>query len=149
MRDFQRARVYRAEDYIDSARFITFSTIDECRNYANLIWQNPKIRARFPTACERPLPNILKGKSKTVSYAYWPPYEKITLSRNGQKDYWIIHEIAHIITEREYGQSGDWIKHGPEWVATHLFLVKVMLGTELAQDLTEAFLVEGVKFTHP
>lgn len=148
MRDFQRARVYRAEDYLDESTFLKFSNIRECREYAESIWSNPAIRARFPKACSTEKPPIKQAKtSSQSSQAYWPPHEKVTLSKHGQNDYVVIHELAHIITEREYAKGEDWIKHGPLWADVHLFLVKTMLGRDFYLNVVEAFEMEGVQYT--
>lgn len=149
MRDYQRARVYRAEEYLDVDRFLEFSSIRECNEYAEIVWSNPKIRARFPKACKLEKPHIRESRSKVNSHAFLPPEHTIALSKVGGDltDYAIIHELAHIITENEFTKNDDWILHGPQWVDVLLFLVKTMLGNQFYDDLVEAFLMEGVDFT--
>src|SRR6476469_2473039 len=120
MRDYQRARIYRAEEYLDRNRFVKFSSIEECREYANVVWSAPTLRARFPKALKRKAPPIKVARSKVSNLAYLPPNERVTLCELGWCDYWVLHELAHIITEREFAVKGNRLRHGPLWVDTHL-----------------------------
>ena len=149
MRDFQRARVYRAEDYIDESRYMILSSIQDCIDYASRIWEDPIFRARFPKSSKARIPTIKASKSECQANAYWPPHEKITIPLRLLYDYWVLHELAHIITEREHETDDETrIKHGPEWCDTMLWLVEKYIGKKMAIDLCEAFLIEGVRFNY-
>lgn len=148
MRDGQRSRVYNAEAYIDSKGMV-LGDVDTCTCFAEAVWADPTFQERFPIASKTKPPSISASRSEWGGMYYWPPKEKITISKNSMTDLVLLHELAHSITEREYETTDEnRINHNWQWCDIYLFLIEKFAGKPLAIDLQEAFLVEKVRFTY-
>lgn len=149
MRDFQRAKVYRAEEYVFS-KAMQLDTIQLCEMYTSSVWDDPRFKEKFPRAHKGGPPPVKHSpRMKGGALAYFAPNEKISLSSKGMTDLVVIHEIAHIVVEREHQTDDESrIFHGPEWVDTYIKLTEMFVGRPVAVELTDALLAENVRFTY-
>lgn len=127
-RDSQRSKVYAAEN----ATFTYGQTIpnDGLQKRVNEILDRRPIRARWGA---RSVSAIL-GRG-----GGWAGGGRISLGVSSRNDWMICHELAHILTPRQYAA------HGPEYVGVYLFLVETVLGVEQARALREQFRAKRVK----
>lgn len=146
MRDYQRAKVYRAEEYLLD-RWMELGDIQACIRYAEMVWANPTFQARFPKAYSGNVPKIIPSRGSRYAHAYHPPKERVALPEWAMNDYVLVHELSHIVCEREFATGPKtWIKHGPVWCGVMLFMLELFLGRRVAEDLCEAFVMEGVEY---
>lgn len=141
------SKVYQAESLISWGQDdIGF---DKSVSLISDIWNKKEFKAAFPKAAERPAPIVQKGRRGWHPTAHLGKEEKIVLPPNWRNISTVLHEVAHIVTEREYAIDEDWHFHSWRWCQTLLFLITLILGEKEASDMTIAFVMEGVKFHGP
>jgi len=124
MRDFQRARLYRAErEALGEDPWMKRLSFEECR-------QLVQSAARYVRG---PVPKVVYYARR---YATASAHE-IILPRWAWIPWIVLHEYAHLLT-----RDG----HGPEFAGTYLRLVRRFMGKEAADALRKAYRLCRVKY---
>jgi len=125
MRDFQRARLYRAEcEAFEPRPWAKELSLEECR-------QLVKKAAKFTCG---PIPEVVDGRGRR--HACGGAY-RIALPRHFRIINIVLHEYTHAIT-----RDG----HGREFARNYLRLVRRFMGKDVANTLKESFRLLGVKY---
>ncbi len=154
MRDSQRKRVYTAE----SAAFPnnpktgepTLPAVSDVDLYVKKVWHSKRVQAAFPRATRTyyGAPTVLDGRGCRKASAI--STHTIKMPRWSRREWVVLHELAHIIVEREYwAQRNEIPAHGWLFCETYLKLVLYMLGREAHDALKASFKAHKVKFTKP
>jgi putative metallohydrolase (TIGR04338 family) len=147
-RDSQRLKLYRAERVLQpiSRRF---SSMEEVNHFATAVWTDDNVRAMFDGIEEERAqwhihPGIKDGRGRKHAggcYAY------VTLPTWARTDHFILHELAHVLTQRICGLNAA--GHGWQFCAIFHRLVQVIMGEHAAAVLKGAFVLHGVKMKPP
>lgn len=129
MRDFQRARVYRAEGRL-AFDLVGMLELDALAGTLRRDFDMP-FRLRFEPGVSRAAASL--------------PGAWIVLGDTRHTRHDLLHEFAHLLAER--GHEGQ--NHGPLWVAVYLELVRRYLGPAPADALLDALDLEGVQWLAP
>lgn len=129
MRDFQRARVYRAEARVDRP----MASMMELDALA------ATLRRDFD------LPFDLRYEPGVTRAAACAPGEWIVLGDVRHTRFDLLHEFAHLVAER--GHEGQ--AHGPLWAAAYLHLVLRYSGPLASGRLRAAMEFERVRWIQP
>lgn len=143
MRDYQRSKVYAAEDRaFGKSKPPEFQTLSECESFAILIvssdyWQSCKGRKRFKLTDGR-------GRRRACYYGRnGSKADRYALPKWARSRWIIIHEFAHGLTDHVH-EDAPW--HGSIFCSHYLSLVRELLGNEAAEKLANSFIEHGVKF---
>lgn len=146
-RDTQRKKVYDAE-VAALGEPKGGLTLVEAGSYATRIMRSPWWDSTHRTLHAgrfRILPKVLRitdgrgrrrGSARTSS-----PNALIKLPRFSRVDWYILHELAHVLTAR---QDEAW--HGRTFARAYILLVQRWMGDEAAGRLRAAFAEHGVKY---
>jgi putative metallohydrolase (TIGR04338 family) len=154
MRDSQRKRVYTAESlaFLTSPKTgePTLPTVDDVDRYVKKVWHSKRVQAAFPRATRTyyGAPTVLDGRGCRKASAI--STHTIKMPRWSRREWVVLHELAHIIVEREYLElRKETAPHGWLFCETYLKLVLYMLGREAHDALKASFKAHKVKFTKP
>lgn len=102
---------------------------------------NPAIRATFGRSACAKVSVYYTGRGASATYTSG----RIRLGTETRSKVIALHELAHIIAGRFFG----WKlieAHGPQFAAVQLYLIRVMLGDAVADNLRAAYELHGVRF---
>jgi len=99
------------------------------------------LQAHFGSGMLNPI-TVLPGHSRRQATAHYF-MSTIKIPKAGRSKFIVLHEVAHILTDRYYGQDTT-EAHGPQFATFLLMLVSHFLGAEDCQDLLAAFARHGV-----
>ena len=143
MRDYQRSKVYAAEDKaFHLSNPPEFKTMEECRAFAETIlssqyWKSCGGLKRFKLVDGRGRRRACSlGRSGKGTNAY-------ALPRWARSRWVIIHEFSHGLTAYTH-DGAPW--HGSIFCSHYLSLVRELLGNESAMRLEDSFIEHGVKY---
>ena len=147
-RDTQRKKVYAAADIA----FKSFGgkpverveTMDEITKFVSLVWTNPKIESKYSVAVHGRFPTIGDGRGRVRASGGW---DGIKIPRWCRFKWLIVHELAHTVTVRTYGNDHAW--HGWEFCAVYLDIVRATFGAAAHEALKSSFKKHRVRFTEP
>lgn len=143
-RDTQRRRVYKAERVlIPIAR--RFQTIGEVRSFVHAVWIDPNVRELFdeihsPKALWPWPPEVKDGRGRKHAGGC---ADFITLPTWARTDHIILHELAHVFTQRLCGRAAA--GHGWQFCQVFHRLVWVIMGENAAKVLAGSFRLHGVR----
>lgn len=147
LRDFQRSRVYDAEDAVWgplSNSLLHFDSEKDLLKWINKILAYKRVLNAFPE---------IAGNTVEITYckrSKWSEADQDHI-RFAAKGHFpihalhVVHELAHWIQYKKYGHisiSG----HGPEFVQIYLELTRITLGRDVYDLLVESFTLYKVKF---
>lgn len=134
MRDFQRARVYRAENQVARGQ-VSMLELDA-------LAQTLRQDFAFPFTLGYAPPYRLQRCAG--GYAN-PARQLVVLGDGNHSPFDLLHEFGHLLAER--GHSGQ--KHGPLWVGMYVELVRRYMGDGYGDRLLSAFESGRVRWTTP
>lgn len=142
-RDAQRRKVYDAEIEAGLKRGTPrFEYISDVRDYVLKVRTNGYLRRRYEHSLQPPI-DVQDGGNRAARAT--GNVSRIRLPRWAWSEYIVLHELAHVITEREYGiLNTAW--HGREYCEILLDLVRFMLGRDQHDELKRRYKELGVKF---
>lgn len=134
-RDSQRSKVYSAEnDLYGDMTLPAPMTVPECQVYVNKVLDRKRVIKRFgkrrSTVVNTP------GRS---SYVYGGSSTLHMTKHHRQYPMAVLHELAHAL-------SPAGAMHNHEFAANYLFLVREVLGVEMAEKLKAQFKANRVRF---
>ena len=138
MRDFQRARLYRAEpppvtEFTDLAEAVAF-----VQKVQTSRWWKAQVRAAFSNIPIRVV--RARGAWARTDWDTCGPIPTIGLCvRWALNRHTILHEMAHV-------GAGQSKRHGPAFASLYLKLVRRFIGPEWARMLRASFIHNRVKF---
>jgi putative metallohydrolase (TIGR04338 family) len=145
IRDSQRARVYKSDkDLMKIAK--PLPTVADIEKYAVRLFKSKRLAAKYPRAVIRGAPEVGDGRRtrRALAHGGW----KITVPVWARNEAIVLHELAHIITVRQF-----WLQthapHGWQFAAVYLDLVKWMMGGAAHDALKASFKAHKVKFRKP
>lgn len=148
MRDSQRKRVYDAEaeafSHDKKTDDPTFRELKAVEKYVKRVFSRKRVQKEWPRA--NWLPKVKDGRGCRSALAHGS--SAISIPIWARREWVILHELAHIITSREYA-GVDKAGHGWEFCKTYLRLVEIVMGKEAFLSLEKCFLKHGVKFMKP
>ena len=137
--DSQRGRLYAAESQIKAFLRDKLPTISEMQRFVDEILRG--LQGHFGSRMLSPI-TVLAGRRQRQATAHFF-MSTIKIPKAGRSKFIVLHEVAHILTDRYYGQDVT-EAHGPQFAAFLLMLVNHFLGAEDYQDLLGAFARWGV-----
>jgi putative metallohydrolase (TIGR04338 family) len=154
MRDSQRKRVYTAERaaFPDCSETSdpTLPTVEDIERYVKKVWGSKRVQAAFPrsTLHYSRVPEVADGRGCRRAIAYGT--YQITIPKWARREWVVLHELAHIIVERErLHPKNEIADHGWHFCEVYLKLVLYMMGREAHDALKASFKKHKVKFTQP
>jgi putative metallohydrolase (TIGR04338 family) len=142
LRDTQRSRVYKAEKAIGTTH--SGERLREVRDVERFIkkqFARKAITRRYPDATRAVKIHDGGGRRAAAAYGTW----KISLPLWARCELVIIHEMAHIIAHRHYGECNI-AGHGWQFCAVFLDLVRFIMGREAHDALKASFKKHKVRF---
>jgi hypothetical protein len=137
-RDSQKSKVYRAEDrafpgmYVEDGR--TGLSLDEMQALVDR-WKASKVLQRHYPRAKRAL-FVKDGRGKRHACCKGDRLEMPRFTRTKPH---LLHEFAHAITPRQ-------VKHGPEFAAAYLYVVRVFMSKSSEERLREEFKAAKVRW---
>ena len=148
MRDNQRKKVYDAEveafDYDLKTDEPTFREVKAVEKFVKKVFASKRVQKEWPKATWAP--RVKDGRGRRNACAFGG--SAIAVPIWARREWVILHELAHIITSREYAGTAK-AGHGWEFCKTYLRLVEIVMGKEAYLSLEKSFLKHGVKFIKP
>ncbi|MGV0714396.1 TIGR04338 family metallohydrolase [Mycolicibacterium sp. XJ662] len=161
-RDFQRAKVYAAEDFVRTlfdrasergnpvVEFFgaqltlppegRFASVPAVQRYIDDVLAMPAVRRRWPDAV--PLTVRARRGLTAAHYERSDDAAIIAVPQRGSgwalRELVVLHEIAHHLCD-------DLPPHGPQFVATFCELTETVMGPEVAHVLRVVYAKEGVR----
>lgn len=142
LRDYQKSKLYRAEDVAFKAhpywKEQEFESLEECKEFAREIvntkhWIDNKgwkrIKLKSGAGCSNA---FYRQSDKSITLPLW--------SRNKLV---MIHEFAHYLTHKT---MEDPVGHGSHFSGHYLLLVDEIMGEEFSHALMEQYEEHGVKY---
>lgn len=147
-RDTQRKRLYRAELVLRPGSH-RFRSMRETTAFAMAVWYDPNVRALIDEEQWHLMdwsnpPRIKDGRGRRhaggcASY--------ITLPVWSRTDHIVLHEMAHVITQRLFGKQVA--GHGWQFCKVFHLLVWVILGEKVARVLMASYEFHGIRHDPP
>ena len=134
-RDNQRSKVYAAERILDTRTFLEeIPDFKDCEKLINKITKSRYVQNKYPRVPEKV--DVIAKRSGGWSFAN-SSRNYIKLSKYGQRNWIVIHEVAHIVSKRTYGIhiAG----HGWQFAKVYLDLVRHFMGKDAHAALKESF----------
>lgn len=135
-RDFQKSKVYRAEDSIIS--YDGDMTFPEVHDFLRSIISSRWWRNRYPGITEFVVIN--RGAKVTAYGSLYRGKAQVELPRWAWQHLVILHELTHALTR----SKAPW--HGREFCSIYLQLIKHFISWLVWREMKEAFKQEGVKY---
>ena len=132
-RDYQRAKVYKAEDLVKVGS-IKFKSLAETQEFVNSIVKSCWYKNRFFRWSR-----VKVEDGRKVAYGF-PTEGFIHAPKWARTNLFILHEFAHVIGRMDVPD------HGKEFCALYLLLVKRWIGPDCAKELKEKFKEFGVEY---
>ena len=137
--DSQRGRLYAAENQIEAFLRDRLPKIEQMQAFVDEILR--ELQSQFGSRMLSPI-TVLPGHSRRKATAHYF-MSTIKIPKAGRSKFIVLHEVAHILTDRYFGQDVT-EAHGSQFATFLLVLVKHFLGAEDYQNLLEAFTRWGV-----
>lgn len=147
-RDSQRSKVYRAERAAGLVGHETapeLATVPLIEDYVETLMGRAWFKRRWPMAANREV-EVRPGRGARRAFASGS--RSITIPRWARHEGVILHEMAHIIVQREY-QRSEAAAHGWQFCHVYLELVRYAIGREAADELKAQFRNCKVRYTKP
>lgn len=141
-RDSQRSRLYRAESNSQGRWGRRLETVEEMQAYVDALLADPWTKERWPTRRIRVGPGRGYRRATAIS-----GYNKIEMPRWARCEHVVLHEVAHLFTDRQYGVHVA--SHGWQFAGILVQLVEHQLGEEAATALKASFAEHRVRWKKP
>jgi putative metallohydrolase (TIGR04338 family) len=154
-RDSQRSKVYRAEGVLKHHRTKTFKVggktwsgatyadLKDVKAYVDKLVGSAWFKRRWPNVRSVEV-NDGRGRQSAGGEGGWR--RQITLPRHMRRQEIVLHELAHVLTDAEFGRKNA-APHGREFARTLLTLVRHEMGDEAWRALKDSFRTHKVKHT--
>lgn len=140
-RDFQRKRVYDAEEILKD-RSRRFETVEEIEAYTKKITRSRWFKKRWPRLKRLDIWNG-RANSRGLGSYRGLGWGVLRLPRWCRWESYILHELAHVVTGTQYKFVPF---HGREFCKNYLALIGRWMGKEAAKDLRQSFREHRVKW---
>jgi len=142
-RDSQRQKVYNAERDVLQPISIRWPEVGQMQRYVNKIVRSRWFKSRWPHLVSI---SVGDGRSRRRGSGFYRGggCGEIRMPVWTRYEYYILHEIAHVIQRYQYPSS---ITHGPEFCSIYLALVSRWMGKWYGATLRGAFRRYHVKWT--
>ena len=145
-RDSQRAKLYKSERPLKRWHRPLFKNRRAIQSYAKRILKHKWFRERWPHVASV---NVRKIRSDARAHGWYSGGGVVSIqipkTRWAMIEAVVLHEIAHGLTEYEFGISKTaW--HGPEFAKIYVALVQHYMGREAARDLRRGYREHRVKY---
>jgi putative metallohydrolase (TIGR04338 family) len=144
-RDSQRGRLYQAENEVAAILRDELPKIGQMQAFVDEILRSPWLQGQFGTRMLAPI-TVVGGHGQRDATAHCFMSE-ISMPRALRSKFIVLHEVAHILTARFYGED-RFAAHGEHFATFLLMLVDHFLGAEDCQDLLQAFARWGVAHSY-
>lgn len=135
IRDYQRAKVYRAERMAwERVPGSKFNHLDHVQAWIDEIVNSRWFRGQFPSRISRLGVTVKDGRGRRKACANG---RTIKLPRWARSDWVTLHELAHVISDHQRGPARA--AHGREFCKVYKTLVARWMGTEAFRALTDAY----------
>lgn len=149
MRDNQRKKVYIAEREVFGKNASTakigmpLPTVGDVERYLSVVLSRKVVSRHYDT---QPV-SVADGRGtrRAMAYGGW----KINIPLWARTEWVVLHELAHILNNRDRRLGEQRAAHGWEFAEIYLFLVKTMLGKDVEDLLKASFRKHRVKFSKP
>jgi putative metallohydrolase (TIGR04338 family) len=147
LRDYQKTRVYDAEDVVWGAVSHTvplFTDEDSIVAFVNKVLRYKRVNKKFAQALDDQ-PDI---EIKYCSRSTWSEadFDRIKIAAKAPAHaLLVIHELAHVFQYRLYPDT-QVSAHGPEFCQIYLQLVRIVFGVEIYLLLQESMDKHGVDY---
>lgn len=139
-RDTQRNKVYKAEHVLEKYAE-PLPEMKDLERFAKKVWASRRVKKAFPKATSRFLAiGDGRGHSRYATGG-WAGIDMPRFARNSQIT---LHELAHVIDQRENGSQ--WAGHGWRYCAVYLKMVLYVFGREAHNDLKASFKKHRVRY---
>jgi len=137
--DSQRNRLYSAERQTKAYLRDKLPKIEQMQAFVDEILRG--LRSQFGSRMLSPITVVAKhGQRQATAHFFM---STIKIPKAGRSKFIVLHEVAHILTDRYYGQDMT-EAHGPQFATFELMLVNHFLGADDCQELLAAFARWGV-----
>lgn len=143
-RDTQRARLYAADDVLE-AYAVPLPKVEDMERYVKKVWASKRLAADYPRAWRGGLPTVKDGRGHSRNAT--GGWAGIDMPKWSRKSNVVLHELAHVITIREW--TSQTAGHGWRYCGVFLRLVLIMMGREAHDALKASFKQHRVRFTAP
>lgn len=145
-RDTQRKRLYLADDVLKPFAK-PMPEVADIERFVRYVWGLERVRKSWPTATGEVwrLPIVRPGAGCRSAFG---SATGITMPRWSRKTDVVIHELAHCITDREWG-SLQVPGHGWHFCQVYLRLVLLVMGREAHDAFKASMKTHKVRFTRP
>lgn len=144
-RDSQRLRVYKAERRVHHLGK-PLREVEDIQRFIQKQLKRKAITSRYPDATRPIAIHHGGGRRNACAYGGW----KISIPLWARNELIVIHEVAHIVTNRHYGDKRSGVAgHGWQFCAVFLDLVRFIMGKEAHDALKASFKEHKVRFTAP
>ena len=144
-RDSQCGRLYQAEGEVKAVMRDVFPNVGQIQAFVDEILRSHWLQSHFGTRMLAPI-TVLNGHGQRDATAHHFMSE-IRMPRGTRSKFIVLHEVAHILTDRLYGQDVT-EAHGPQFATLELMVVGHFLGKEDVLDLLAAFAKWGVAHSY-
>lgn len=142
-RDQQRSKVYKADTALKPFA-IPLPTVYDVELFVAKVWKSERVRQAYPAIDIGGPPDVKDGRRRRRAAAN---SVKIMIPRWARSSDVVIHELAHVITQRTYGLKVA--GHGWEYCAVYLKLVLYIMGREAHDALKAEMKAQRVRFKPP
>lgn len=143
VRDSQRSRVYKAERHVHHLG-APLREVKDIERFIKKQLARKAITRRYPDATRRVEVGDGRGRRAACAWGDW----KISIPLWARHEVVVIHELAHIVTNRHFGSYGV-AAHGWQFCSVFLDLVRFIMGREAHDALKGSFKKYRVKFSKP
>ncbi|NDB69148.1 MAG: hypothetical protein EB015_14280 [Methylocystaceae bacterium] len=114
--------------------------MDALTAYVHKVYEHPKIRDIYPSAFSGWSGiEVADGRRRRHGGG---DIDGITMPIWARRPWVVLHEVAHVITERVFPYEGG---HSQNYCGVYLNLVRIILGKEAQEALCRSFAKHGVK----
>ncbi len=143
VRDSQRSKVYKAEKVLLPLA-APLREVKDVECFIKKQMARKAITRRYPSATRATEVKDGRGRRHACAFGGYA----ISLPIWARNEAIVIHEMAHIVTNRHYGERGL-ASHGWQFCAVFLDLVRFIMGNEAHDALKVSFKANKVRFTKP
>lgn len=146
-RDTQRSRVYKCDPVVIT-RAKPLPAVADVERYVAKVFASKRVQAAFPKSVSwsRGLPKVGDGRGRRVACGW---YGGIKIPLWARNEGVVLHELAHVICQREERNSLLIAGHGWQFCAIYLKLVLYMMGRETHDALKREMKINRVRFSEP
>lgn len=146
-RDTQRSRVYKCDPVV-IVRAKPLARVVDVERYVAKVFGSKRVQAAFPKSVSwrQGLPSVGDGRGRRVACGW---YGGIKIPLWARNEGVVLHELAHVICQRELPNSLLVAGHGWQFCSTYLRLVLYMMGREAHDALKREMKINRVRFTEP